>query len=392
LAAEGSKQSKTFYADWPVAYWLEPADAKDRTNTMKRCPTCEKTYDDAMRFCQADGTPLEQAAEPVDPYKTMVARPADIAAAIPKSSFDAPASEPPAAAPKPDHEEVLQLPKDEDSRKTVFASEQEIRSEMASQPGDEQVMEIPPLGESPVPEPPRFAEPSLSPPSFGDVGSKPPSPFDTPQDKPSDAPDFQKTSPPIPSPFSEPKPVEKVAPSSFEPPKASEAPPSPFDMPKPAAQEPPPPSFQDYKEPEPVFQQSAGGSPFDQPSAPPPGPADWNPPAVPDAGWQNPPAVSSGAQAPAAAKGPNQTLAIISLVLGILGIIFCSGLTGPIAFIMGIMARRKAARNPAQYGGSGLALGGIITGVIGTLELLLVVAWVAYVFLVVGSAAFTSGY
>lgn len=348
---------------------------------MKRCPTCEKTYDDAMRFCQADGTPLEAAAEPVDPYKTMVARPGDIAAAIPKSSFDKPASEP----PKKPEDEVLQIPKDEDSRKTVFASEQEIRSEMASQLGDEQVMEIPPLAESPVPEPPKFAEPS-----FGDPGSKPPSPFDAPKDLPSAAPDFQKTSPPIPSPFSEPKPVEKVAASPFEPPRASEPPPSPFDAPKPAAPEPPPPSFQ--KEPEPVFQQSAGGSPFDQPSAPPPGPADWNPPAVPDAGWQNPPAVSSGAQTPAAAKGPNQTLAIISLVLGILGIIFCSGLTGPIAFIMGIMARRKAARNPALYGGSGLALGGIITGVIGTLELLLVVAWVAYVFLVVGSAAFTSGY
>jgi len=319
---------------------------------MKRCPTCEKTYDDAMRFCQADGTPLEQAAEPVDPYKTMVARPGDIAAAIPKSSFDAPA--PP---PKPDHEEVLQLPNEPGSRKTAYASEDEIRSEMASQPADEQVIEIPPLDEAP--EPPKFAEPSLSPPNFGDVGSKPPSPFDGPQNKPSAVPDFQKTSPPIPSPFNEPKPVEKAPPASFEPPKAATPPPSPFDAPK-----PPPPSFK--KEPEPVFQQSVGGSPFDQPSAPPPGPADWNPPAVPDAGWQNPPAVKNQGQAPVAGKtGPNKTLAIVSLVLGIASYICGLGpLAGVPAIIVGFMQRGKIKRYPGQYAGGGMAMVGILLGVL----------------------------
>ena len=46
---------------------------------MKRCPTCDKTFDDNMRFCQADGTPLVDDV-PIDPYKTMVATPADIAA------------------------------------------------------------------------------------------------------------------------------------------------------------------------------------------------------------------------------------------------------------------------------------------------------------------------
>jgi hypothetical protein len=137
---------------------------------MKRCPTCEKTFDDVMRFCQADGTPLIDAAEPVDPYKTMVARPGEIAAAIPKSSFDSSMNES-TAPPKTDQDEVLQLPK-EDSKKTTFASEDEIRREMASQPADEQVIEIPPLAEAP-----KFKEPSMSPPNFGDLGSAPPSPF-----------------------------------------------------------------------------------------------------------------------------------------------------------------------------------------------------------------------
>ena len=326
---------------------------------MKRCPTCEKTYDDNMRFCQADGTPLEEAAEPVDPYKTMVARPGDIAAAIPKSSFDAPAGKPPAGESKPEHDEVLQLPKDEDPRKTTFASENEIRREMASQPADEQVMEIPPLDKSAVPEPPKFAEPS-----FGDPGSKPPSPFDSPKDKPSPAPDFQKTSPPIPSPFNEPKPVEKTPPVSFEPPKAAAPPPSPFDAPKPSAPEPPPPSFP--KEPEPVFQQSTGGSPFDQPSAPPPGPADWNPPAVADSGWQNAPAVKNQGSAPAPGKtGPNSTLAIVSLVLGIVSFICGLGpLAGIPAIIIGFMQRGKIKRYPGQYAGGGMAMVGILLGVL----------------------------
>ena len=29
---------------------------------MKKCPTCEKTFEDSYRFCQLDGTPLVDAA------------------------------------------------------------------------------------------------------------------------------------------------------------------------------------------------------------------------------------------------------------------------------------------------------------------------------------------
>jgi hypothetical protein len=86
------------------------------------------------------------------------------------------------------------------------------------------------------------------------------------------------------------------------------------------------------------------------------------------------------------AGGQNQTLAIVSLVLGIASIIFCAGLTGPPALITGIMAKKKATNNPAEYGGAGLALGGIITGILGTLLLLLVVAYFVFVFLFVGAS------
>ncbi len=40
---------------------------------MKQCPTCQKTFADSMRFCQIDGTPLdEETVQSDDPYKTTV--------------------------------------------------------------------------------------------------------------------------------------------------------------------------------------------------------------------------------------------------------------------------------------------------------------------------------
>jgi competence protein ComGC len=55
-------------------------------------------------------------------------------------------------------------------------------------------------------------------------------------------------------------------------------------------------------------------------------------------------------------------LAITSLVFGILGMI-CLGLfAGVPAIIMGHIARGRSQKNPAQYGGAGLALTGLILG------------------------------
>ena len=153
-----------------------------------------------MRFCQADGTPLVEDA-PIDPYKTMVATPADIAAAKSASQSD----------------DVLDLPSASDPAKTMFASEDEIRREMEAR--DEQVIDIPPLVE---PEAPSFSEPT-----------PPPSPFSTP--------DLGgQTVPPIPSPFDEPKP------STYEPPPAPS-----FAEPEPVFEEP---SFNPFDQPAPIAQ------------------------------------------------------------------------------------------------------------------------------------------
>lgn len=76
----------------------------------------------------------------------------------------------------------------------------------------------------------------------------------------------------------------------------------------------------------------------------------------------------------AAPAGQNQTLAIISLVVGILSLFCCAWFVpGLAAVVMGFLARGKANSNPAQYGGAGFALGGIITGGISLILGLIVV-------------------
>lgn len=283
---------------------------------MKRCPTCNKTFDDNMRFCQADGTPLVDEA-PVDPYKTMVARPEDLAAA--SSSGQS--------------EDVLDLPSQSDPAKTMYASEDEIRAEMAAR--DEQVIDIPPLVE---PEPPAFSEPT-----------PPPSPFSQ---------DLGGTSgSPIPSPFEERKPT-------FEP--------------------PPVPSF---AEPEPVREEPAF-NPFDQPA--PMAQAEWTPPPAPDAAWQNQQiGQNTPFQPPAAGTGSvNQTLPIVSLVFGIVSLCcYISPLTGIVALVTGYMGMKNANNDPQNYGGKGLAIAGMITG--GVFFLLGAFYWL-YIIFVVGLAALGS--
>ncbi len=67
----------------------------------------------------------------------------------------------------------------------------------------------------------------------------------------------------------------------------------------------------------------------------------------------------------------NQTLPIVSLVLGIFAILFtcCWGGVpfGAAALVTGYLGLKNVNENPMQFGGRGLAIGGIVTGVIGLL-------------------------
>ncbi len=88
---------------------------------------------------------------------------------------------------------------------------------------------------------------------------------------------------------------------------------------------------------------------------------------APEASWQNEPVGQNTPFQPPVAGTASQGLAIGSLVSGILSLLCCfSIITGPAAVIMGFIARKKANEDPAQFAGAGLAPGGMICGVVGT--------------------------
>ncbi len=73
----------------------------------------------------------------------------------------------------------------------------------------------------------------------------------------------------------------------------------------------------------------------------------------------------------------NSTLAVVSLVAGILGWTFVPWLGGLVAVITGHMARAEIRRNPDRLEGDGLAVAGLILGwtsvLLGVLALVMVV-------------------
>lgn len=345
---------------------------------MKKCPTCEKTYDDNLKFCQTDGTPLvevKESAPPPDPYATMVASKDEIMSAMPTG--DAPKDSPSSSAAEED--DLLDIPDEGDMMKTAVVTEAERKSMFGDEESSKPIP--PPTGQSNFqdepkrsdadtllaqPEPPKFNEPSLNPPSFGDLSSssssessseKPASPFGN------EPPSFDRQ--PLPSDFDQPKPDENQFNAPIPSPFGEQMPPS-YNQPSSSPFEPPEFKVEEAKA-------EALNTPFaeevsygNQQMAE----QSWTPPAVPEQNWQNqeigqntpfqPP--------PAGAQGENKTLAIVSLVLGILSIPCCGFVVfGLAAVVTGFMARSKASNNPNEYGGSGMAMAGIIIGAIMTL-------------------------
>lgn len=87
-----------------------------------------------------------------------------------------------------------------------------------------------------------------------------------------------------------------------------------------------------------------------------------------------------GYQQPATAPATNSN-STISLILGIVSLFFCGLLTGIPAIFLGLKARREIADSNGRETGEGAAMGGIITGAIGTL--LTTIAIVAVISLVI---------
>jgi hypothetical protein len=223
---------------------------------MKKCPTCDRTFDDAMRFCQLDGTLLVEIAENAsdDPFKTIVGIPPE----------------------RKDESDLLQSPEDSYSH-----------------------------------EPEREENPRVS------------SPFDD-----STLSGYQ---PPSAPPFREPEQTFGTQNEPFDQ--------SPFGQSQP-----------------PFGQQS---SPYNPPTQQ----TEWTPPPAPISNWQDQGlGTNTPFQPPIAAQGQNQTLAIVSLVTGILSIICCGAFAGIPAIITGYLAKNNINANPDQYTGRGMATAGMIMG------------------------------
>jgi len=82
---------------------------------------------------------------------------------------------------------------------------------------------------------------------------------------------------------------------------------------------------------------------------------------------------------PVYAKQKNNTLAISSLVLGILSLFFYF-LTAIPSIITGHMARSRVKKSPDEYSGKGMALAGLIISYIMLVVSAIMIASVAYLF------------
>lgn len=111
----------------------------------------------------------------------------------------------------------------------------------------------------------------------------------------------------------------------------------------------------------------------------------WENVGQPISPWQNQPLQTNQPSAPmnqpfhppSVARGQDQTLPTISLILGVLGIVlFCcyGGFPfGIAALVTGFLGFQNVNKNPMQYGGRNLAIAGMILGAIGFLGVLLLI-------------------
>ncbi len=291
---------------------------------MKRCPTCDKTFDDSMKFCQTDGTPLLSAdeTESEDMMKTIVSRQNEVSSP-PFDSLKTTVGEPISVE---EDENWKELPNDDDSVKTQIFSKEEIEKELgAGETKSESAQDVSPP--SPFGSSTRSWMDSQN--KTSDDFSSPSSPFDE-----TESSDYRSSS----SPFQEPEPI--------------------------------------FNQPQESFNQSPFGSQAESYN-PPMQQSEWTPPPAPISEWQN---QNIGAntpfQSPVSGQGEDKTLAIVSLVCGILSLTCCGAVTGIAALITGYMAKNNVEGNPEQYGGRGMALAGMIMGGI---SIVLTVLWLVFV-------------
>ncbi|NNE98746.1 MAG: DUF4190 domain-containing protein, partial [Pyrinomonadaceae bacterium] len=215
----------------------------------------------------------------------------------------------------------------------------------------------------PPPELPKFDSPEVAPPVLESTNLDP-------ELKEEIEKDSLATPPAKPPTTDLPKVDDSAKPEKIAPDKPSAPIPSPFDKSMPPGYAPP--STPPFDPTEPVKAEKVGSakSAASDDWASPPAPVDKpNEKAVQSSGGSG----SSGS----VAEGQNNTLAIVSLVCGVLSMTLCCGtvglILGPAGAVTGFMAKGKIKENPTEYGGGGLASGGLITGIIGTVFSIIVV-------------------
>ena len=120
-----------------------------------------------------------------------------------------------------------------------------------------------------------------------------------------------------------------------------------------ASQQPPPPA-----------------APPAYPTAPPTGaPNPYGGYTAPSPGWAGQP----GFPAYAVPDHPKSTAALVVGIISIAGAFFCvlPILAAPVAWVLGVQARKEIRNAPQQWGGEGKATAGFVLGIIGTVLLVL---------------------
>lgn len=374
-----------------------------KTNPTCVRPECPRTFNDELNFCQLCGATLTSVASPpaaLDPYKTVVGT--TMPDEPKKPEFDpyktvvSPIGSIPPTISEPVIEESPLYSDNEDSMKTMIADPPSLELPSTNLPPIQS--NLPPSNapfeqpnspfEPQIPAFPSFNEPSLP------VNEPPTSaPFQPPPIEPN-------WNTPV-SNYVEPTPIETPSFGSSPVPSESQPPPSPFDSPfeSPVSQFEQSAKTEVYEAPRPTWQEPEPPQAFGQnvPNSFGQDAGQWTPPPAPVANWENQSVgQNTPFNAPPAGVVKNQTLAIASLGTGIAGFLLFFGGIVPFlgiicgllslglaiaAIITGILARIKTKRSPEQYGGGGLALGGIIAGV---LTLLLFVGSILLLVLFVG--------
>jgi hypothetical protein len=126
------------------------------------------------------------------------------------------------------------------------------------------------------------------------------------------------------------------------------------------AQEPPGRRYADDSPPTVLLDQSRVTNPTNWPSAQPP------------AQWQAQPFQPQQFASPVRTRSRDQTIPTIALILGILSLPMCwCGWMGLPAAILGYLGMRNADNDPANYGGRGMAIAGLVMGIISLLVFVL---------------------